>query len=146
MIRSVASGALMMRTALLLLLSVGATACGPRELQVTMSEDNSSGQTGTAVILDYGDRYTIEVHITAHPTETGAQLLHIHPNRCGSIGAPILALTPLEAGHSFTEVTPDGDASTPDELSFFRSADHAINAHLSSNAAIYVSCGNIPRL
>ena len=70
--------------------------------------------------------------------ETGPQLIHIHPGRCGNIGDPILSLQSMTAGQSFTDI--------PGKFDDYRGADHAFNGHLSSDPSVYVVCGNIPRL
>lgn len=119
-------------------LLVALIACGPTEFLIPMAELNSSGQSGTAKVLDFGDHFTVDVQITPHSVEDGLQLIHIHPNRCGNILAPILTLESLDGGSSFTTV----EGSFND----YRRADHAINGHLSSDPSVYVSCGNIPRL
>jgi len=113
-------------------------ACGPQQFVITMAELNSSGQTGTATVSDFGDHFTVDVSITPHPVEDGPQLIHIHPNRCGNILNPILQLQSLVDGKSVTTVV--------GSFSDYRHADHAFNAHLSSDPSVYVSCGNIPPL
>lgn len=123
-------------------LALGA-ACGPQTLEITMAEDNSSGQNGTATIIDRGDTFTITIDIAPHAVETEPQLVHIHPGRCRSIGDPILALNRVVDGHSETTLEPLNDDQ---RFEVYRRADHALNVHLASNPSTYVSCGNIPRL
>lgn len=103
-----------------------------------MAEQNLSGQRGIARVLDYGERFTVQFDVTPHPQETGEQLIHIHPGRCGGIGDPILSLQSMTAGKSFTEILGRFDE--------YRGADHAFNGHLHSDPSVYVVCGNIPRL
>ncbi len=117
---------------------VALSSCGPSEFVITMAELNSSGQSGTATVRDFGDHFTVDIQITPHSVEDGPQLIHIHPNRCGNILDPVLSLVSLVEGRSSTTV----EGSFND----YRGADHAINGHLSSDPSVYVSCGNIPRL
>lgn len=117
--------------------------CGPQTFTVTMAEDNSSGQNGTATIVDRGDSFTLTIDIAPHPVETAPQLVHIHPGRCRSIGNPVLDLSRVVEGRSETTVEV---AAADQRFEVYRRADHAINVHLASNPATYVSCGNIPRL
>lgn len=119
-------------------LILAVSGCGPKQFEITMAELNSSGQNGTAIVLDYGEEFTVDIDITPHPVEDGPQQIHFHPNRCGNILGPILNLESLVDGKSFTRVIGRFDD--------YRRADHAINGHLSSDPSVYISCGNIPRL
>jgi hypothetical protein len=115
------------------------SACGPRTFTVTMNEDNSSGQTGTATLTDLEDgTFRMVVDILPHPTEDTPQLGHIHTRRCGNIGDAIAPLNSLVEGQS--------DTTFPDALETYTASEHAINIHLASDGAVYVSCGNMPLL
>lgn len=128
-----------------LLFAVVLSACGPRELRVTMNADNNSGQSGFAVIEERGNKLVVTVE-TSVPDFVGdrGQLAHIHEGNCGEIGmtrAGLSRLNPLEGKPgrfgSTSEVT----------LSFndFKTGEWAINAHDERDPLIYVSCGEIPR-
>jgi len=83
-----------MRFRLSCLLLVVTSACGPRQLNVTMNPDNNSGQSGFAVITDRGSKgITVTVETNA-PDVEGLQPAHIHMGNCGEVGQIIGSLTP----------------------------------------------------
>lgn len=125
------------------LLCLLAVACAPRELRVTMNDDNNSGQAGFAVLTERPGGFTAYVETTP-PIFVGEQLAHIHPGTCGELDAPRVDLARLkEAGDG-------GIASSTTEVVGFtfkdlETGDWAINVHDARDKSIYVSCGQIPR-
>ncbi|MFZ5445042.1 MAG: hypothetical protein ACOZQL_33940 [Myxococcota bacterium] len=128
-------------------LVVAFSACGPRELRVTMNSDNNSGQVGFAVITDRGARgFTVLVD-TTRPELDQAQQAHIHPGSCGELGAIRAHLNPLAAEGcaegrfcSSTEVKAEVMKFTD-----FEADSWVINVHDARDLRLYVSCGEIPQ-
>lgn len=128
-----------------LLWLVAATACGPRELRVTMNADNNSEQAGFATLVDRGSKgMTVTVEVSS-PDFQGPQNAHIHDGNCGEVGVVHAALEQLVAlpnkpGRvgSTTEVTNVTFAT-------LKTGDWIINAHHARDNSLYVSCGEIPR-
>lgn len=124
------------------LLCLVAVACAPRELRVTMNDDNNSGQEGFAVLTDRGAGMTVYVQTTA-PLFVKEQVAHIHPGNCGELDAPRVELTKLTAADG-------GTARSTTEVAGFgfkdlATGDWAINVHDARDSSIYVSCGQLPR-
>ena len=72
-----------LRLSCLLLVVTSASACGPRELKVTMNSDNNSGQTGFAVLTDRGGKkMTVTVETSAPDYVDAPQNAHIHEGNC----------------------------------------------------------------
>lgn len=123
------------------LLCLLAVACAPRELRVTMNDDNNSGQEGFAVLTDRGGGMTVYVETTP-PLFVKDQVAHIHPGNCGELGAPRVDLTKLAAADGGTS------SSTTEVVGFgfkdLATGEWAINVHDARDGTIYVSCGQIP--
>ncbi|MDP1822420.1 MAG: CHRD domain-containing protein [Archangium sp.] len=139
-----------MRPMSCVLLVMAATACGPRELRITMNSDNNSGQTGFAVVTDHGNKGLTIVIETSAPDFEGSQAVHVHNGTCGEVGplrAPLLNLEvtgqqPGRTGSTSPEVRKtDGSLLTLAELS---KGEWLINVHDARDFGIYVSCGEIP--
>ncbi len=106
-------------------------------LQILLTEQNASGETGTASITDLGDG-TVRVDVVVNNAPEGVvQPLHIHEGTCANLNpAPAYPLQSVENGLSSTvvEVTLDDLLAAP----------YAINGHKSAEeASVYVFCGDI---
>ncbi len=112
-----------------------AQAAEPVRMQLT--PQNSSGESGTALLTDEGNKTKVVVQINGQPTGT-PQPLHIHKGTCAKLDpAPAYGLTTLTDGKSETTV------DVP--LNSLRTGAYAINGHKSAqDAKTYVFCGNIP--
>lgn len=128
-------------------LLAGASGCGGgsdgnesadgAQLTVQLSEQNGSGQSGTATFtaLD-GSRTTIVLELTNPPAVP--QPAHVHSGSCDDLGDPVVALPSLEDGRSETEAK-----MSLDELS---QGDLVIHAHKSdAELEVSVACAPIQR-
>jgi hypothetical protein len=106
---------------------------------VTLDQQNSSGQSGTAVLQDMGDG-TTKVTVNISGGSAVAQPAHIHDGPCATLNPkPKYPLTSLVNGTSETIVN--------QPLSDLADGTYAINVHKSATeASVYVSCGNIEKL
>lgn len=105
-------------------------------VQVELTEQNGSGQSGTATLEPAGDGMT-RVVLELSNAPDNPQPVHIHSGTCEELGDVVYPLTNLQEGMSDTTV----EASL-DEL---QSGDFAVNAHESEeNIQTYVACGDIP--
>lgn len=129
---------------MLLALAVAVGACGGSDgdesgggiLSLDLTEENGSGQSGTAVIspVDAG-RARIVMEID-HPPNV-PQPAHVHPGPCGDIGDPVAALESLVDGHSETIV--------PMSVAELRRGGLVVHAHKSeAEFEISVACVEIP--
>jgi hypothetical protein len=127
-------------------------ACGPRQLRVTLSADNNSGQSGTATLTDDGKTMTVVVETVAPLYQDAEQFAHIHPGTCGELGPAYVNLTKLGAlatkpgawgsTTTLTQVRDGGPNFGFDELS---TGEWAINIHDAREFGVYVTCGEIPK-
>ena len=107
---------------------------------VTLTQENNSGQNGTAMLTDMGDG-TTKVTINISGGSAVAQPAHIHEGQCGPTlnPRPAYPLTSVVNGMSETTV--------PVDVHDLTGGTYAINVHKSAaEASIYVSCGNIMAL
>jgi hypothetical protein len=105
-------------------------------ITVTLTPQNNSGESGTAVLTDAGPKTKVVVTINGAPAGVG-QPLHIHKGTCAQLNpSPAFGLTTLSGGKSETTIdVPIGDLRR----------GYAINGHKSAQeATVYVFCGNIP--
>jgi len=103
---------------------------------VQLEEQNDSGISGTAMLVDLGNGQTrVEINIT--PAE-GDHPAHIHMGTCANLNpAPEIPLANVQNGTSTTTVN--------QSLATIERQQRAINLHLSpSEAATYVACGSLP--
>lgn len=108
-----------------------------RQLVVRLSEQTSSGETGTAVLTAEGQTTRVNLQLVGAPT-SGPQPAHIHAGACPSPGAVKYPLASPVNGYSDTVL----DVSLATLLS---QRPLAINVHQSKEMATrYVSCGNVP--
>src|SRR5215211_7830489 len=72
--------------------------------EVTLSEQNGSGITGTAMLEDLGNG-TTRVTVRLENAGPGPQPIHIHPGTCATLDPkPQWPLTNVMNGESITEV------------------------------------------
>lgn len=106
-----------------------------KTLQITLNEQNKSGQSGKVVITEVNGKAKVIVNLTGKPSST-PQPSHIHLNSCSNIGAVKYELTNVGNGASQTMI----DVSL-DEL--LTQLPLSINVHKSAaEAGVYVACGD----
>ncbi len=125
-------------------LSLVAAACGGDDdegaggeaVEVELSEQNGSGQSGTATLEPAGESQTTVTLELSNPPDV-PQPVHIHEGTCADLNPqPAFPLENLEDGTSETTV----DISVED----LQSGEYAINAHASEeDVETYVACGDI---
>ena len=111
-----------------------------RVVQITLSELNGSGQSGTATLTELGGGTQVVLSLSVGALET--ELVHIHLGQCGADN-----LGDIE--HDLTSfVGGSGDSTTMVDVSLdsLQGGNHAINSHETDNAGNYTACGNIPSL
>jgi hypothetical protein len=105
-------------------------------IEVTLNEQNESGQSGTAT-LTAGDDGTLHVSISVSGGSSDPQPAHIHEGTCADLNPePAFPLENVVEGQSESdvEVSLEDLALTP----------YAINVHKSeAEADVYVACGDI---
>lgn len=108
----------------------------PSEISVTLSEQNKSGESGTATLMEVEGKVKVTFKLTGVPADV-AQPAHIHVGACPDVGAVKYPLTSPIDGMSETmlDVT----------LSQLKSElPLGINVHKSAaEAKVYVSCGDL---
>ena len=108
----------------------------PSEISVTLSEQNKSGELGTATLMEVDGKVKVTLKLTGAPTGV-AQPAHIHVGACPDVGAVKYPLTSPIDGMSETvlDVTL---AQLKSELPL------GINVHKSGDEVkVYVSCGDL---
>ena len=115
--------------------SGGAYAQGS-SLTITLSEQNASGQNGTATLTDMGGGQLMVV-INISGGSSTPQPAHIHPGTCADLNPrPTYPLSNVVNGASETTV----NANLGDLLA----GTFAINVHKSvPEASVYIACGDI---
>lgn len=110
-------------------------AAGGGEVTVELTEQNGSGQTGTATLTEADGSTTVVVELSNAPDVP--QPAHIHPGSCADLDpTPAYGLENLEGGSSESTVE-----TTLEELQL---GGYAINVHKSGEEAdVYVACGDI---
>lgn len=127
------------------LLLVALSACGPRQLVVTMNADNNSGQTGFATITERGNMLVVVVETSVPDFEsTTGQLAHLHKGNCGEIGDIVAGLNRLKRLGTSDRFGSTTEIATP-KFDDFKMGEWAINAHDERDNLVYVSCGQVPR-
>lgn len=109
----------------------------PAEVTVILSQQNDSGESGTATMMEVDGKVKVMLNLTGVLPEGVEQPAHIHMGKCPDVGEVKYPLTSPVSGVSETmlDVTLDQLKS---ELPL------AINVHKSSEeASVYVSCGDI---
>jgi len=104
-------------------------------LKVALTQQNGSGETGTATLTQQGANVQVVIALKGAPAT--AQPAHIHDGTCAKLGGVAYMLTSIVNGSSTTVVK----GVTIDKL---LGGSYAINVHESAaNLGKYVACGNI---
>lgn len=106
------------------------------DVTVVLSEQNKSGESGTATLSEKDGKVKVTLNMTGAPKDV-AQPAHIHIGKCPDVGAVKYPLTSPVNGTSETmlDVT---FAQLKSELPL------GINVHKSATeASVYVSCGDV---
>jgi Cu/Zn superoxide dismutase len=124
-------------TLLALLLPGVSQAADP--VMVKLNPQNNSGESGSATLTDVGGKTKVTVTVTGQPAGT-PQPMHIHKGTCGQLEArPTYGLPALVDGKS--------EATVDVSLADLQKGAFAINGHKSAQeAAVYVYCGEIPKM
>ncbi len=105
-------------------------------VELPISAQNNSGQSGKAIFTDVGGKTKVVIEITPGPKGV-AQPAHIHAGTCSGLGAVKYTLTDVVDGRSETTLAP--------VMHFLHGlAPIAINVHKSNTeSGIYAGCGDI---
>jgi hypothetical protein len=107
---------------------------GPKSVNVKLSQQNKSKESGTAKLTPAGDKTKVELSIKGAPKGV-SQPAHIHEGSCAKLD-PKYALQNVVDGKSTTEV--------PVSISELQKGNLAINVHKSAEEVkVYVACGDI---
>ena len=103
---------------------------------IDLSEQNSSGESGTATLTADGGKTKVVISLDGAPSGT-PQPAHIHKGSCEDLDpTPAYGLENVMDGKSTTEVD--------EPLDDLRGEDYAINVHKSgTDLKTYVACGDI---
>jgi hypothetical protein len=109
---------------------------GPKSVNVKLSQQNKSKESGTAKLTPAGDKTKVELSIKGAPKGV-SQPAHIHEGSCAKLDPkPKYALQNVVDGKSTTEV--------PVSISELQKGNLAINVHKSAEEVkVYVACGDI---
>lgn len=109
---------------------------GNMPVKVELAAQNSSGETGYAILTPHGDGTMVEIHIKGGP-EGVAQPAHIHAGTCANLDPkPAYGLSPVKGGISSTVVSVS--------IRALMASPMAINVHESpKDIPKYVACGDI---
>ena len=116
-----------------------ATEAVPESIEVTLAEQNASGQSGTAMLTPNDDG-TFDVQIELSQGADEPQPAHIHEGSCPDVGDVVAPLNDVVDGMSTSEAV----EISLEDLTSADSPGYAINVHKSA-AEIdeYVACGDI---
>lgn len=107
-----------------------------KTLQIMLSEQNGSGQSGKAVITEVNGKAKVVLNLTGKPSEV-AQPAHIHLSTCAAIGSVKYPLTSISKGASQTMLP-----VSINEL--IAQLPISINVHKSAaEVSAYVACGDM---
>jgi hypothetical protein len=113
-----------------------AAVAGDTALSLELTEQNGSGQSGTAKLTPVGDERTKIVMELSNPPAV-PQPAHVHPGPCDDLGDPVAALANVVRGRSETTV--------PLSFAELRRGDLVVHAHKSEREySISVACAPIP--
>ena len=109
---------------------------GERVLRLELTEQNGSGQSGTATLTGLSNERTrIVMELSNAPAVP--QPAHVHPGPCDDLGDPVAGLTNVVAGRSETTV--------PLSFAELRRGGLVVHAHKSEREfSISVACAPIP--
>jgi hypothetical protein len=107
-----------------------------KSVTVKLSQQNKSGESGTAKLTPAGDKTKVEINMKGAPKGV-AQPAHVHEGTCAKLDPkPKYPLTNVMDGKSTSEV--------PADIKTLMAGNLAINVHKSADEAkVYVACGNI---
>jgi hypothetical protein len=113
-----------------------AVVAGETTVSLELTEQNGSGQSGTATLTPAGDERTKIVMELSNPPAV-PQPAHVHPGPCDDLGDPVAALANVVRGRSETTV--------PLSFAELRRGDLVVHAHKSEREySISVACAPIP--
>lgn len=106
------------------------------ERTISLKEQNGSGESGSAVLVEKDGKVTVTLDMTGTPLDV-PQPAHIHSGSCPDVGAVAYPLTNVVNGKSETVLdTTFAKLDAKEPL--------AINVHKSvPESKVYVSCGNL---
>jgi hypothetical protein len=107
-------------------------------VRITLIDENGSGEDGAGQLTDMGDGTTKVELIMQNAPDGAVQPAHIHTGTCANLNpTPAYPLTNVVDGKSTTIVKVT--------LAELMGEKYAINVHKSATeAAVYISCGNLP--
>jgi hypothetical protein len=117
---------------------VAHNAMSGKNLQINMGQQNKSGQSGSAGVVDAkGGGVDVTIKLLNEP-KGASEPAHIHQGTCAKLNpAPWKPLTSVVDGKSFTHVPGVTVAQ-------IKKGKYAINVHKSANdLKTYVSCGDL---
>ena len=116
--------------------SINHTLKSTENVLLMLGEQNSSGQTGWALLSANGPFTDVTLNLSAGTVES--ENVHIHSGKCGNntLGGVVESLTNIANGASQTTVGVT--------LTSLRTGDFAINTHQKGTPRIYTTCANIP--
>ena len=104
-------------------------------MDVTLFEQNSSGQSGSAMLEEVGSQLSVTLNILSDTSTP--QPAHIHDGTCANLGSVVYPLDAVVDGTSETML--DISLSDVSDQTLF-----AVNVHKSADeAGTYVACGDI---
>lgn len=104
------------------------------EMTIQLAEENTSGESGTALLREENGKTTVTVSLTGFVPGV-VQPAHIHVGACPGVGAVKYPLTSVTDGTSVTEL-PVTIVQLKSELPL------ALNVHKSgAEATVYTACG-----
>ena len=120
----------------LLMLGTTSFAVAADSATVKLEPQNSSGESGTAILTKVGNNQT-KVIIEVEGAPSGPQPVHIHTGICAKLDPkPAYPLSPLVNGKS--------DTTVKASLESLQKSGYAINGHKSSHpGSANVFCGDI---
>lgn len=128
---------LLLATLVFVTLSQLSAAAATSSLTITLSEQNGSGENGTALLTQMGADVKVAIALKGAPAT--AQPAHIHDGTCADLKGVAYALSNVVDGKSTTTVK----GVTIDKL---LAGKYAINVHESAaNLGKYVACGGIAK-
>ena len=109
-----------------------------KSVTVKLSQQNKSGESGTAKLTPAGDKTKVEISLKGAPKGV-SQPAHVHEGTCAKLDPkPKYGLSNVVDGKSTTEV--------PADIKTLRGGNLAINVHKSAEEAkVYVACGDIKK-
>lgn len=107
-----------------------------QKIPVTLSEENKSGESGTATLVEKNGKVVVTVSLTGF-TQDVSQPAHIHVGACPGVGTIKYPLKNVVNGSSETTID-----ATMDDLK--KGLPLALNVHKSADQMrVYTACGDI---